>query len=114
MVVNGFNELISASLFRVGSGEEHKKEEAAEMGLSVQVHEPLPKKPILVMTWPGLEPNLPSVLLNSHMDVVPVFEKKRLNTEDKTIRGEINCVGIHVLKDLDVLGDLEAVTCSAV
>ncbi|KAJ8716809.1 hypothetical protein PYW07_003436 [Mythimna separata] len=49
--------------------------QAAEMGLPVQVTEPLPKKPVLVMTWEGLQPTLPSVLLNSHMDVVPVFEK---------------------------------------
>jgi len=25
------------------------------------------------MTWTGQEPELPSILLNSHMDVVPVF-----------------------------------------
>ncbi|XP_075975586.1 aminoacylase-1-like [Anticarsia gemmatalis] len=49
--------------------------QAAEIGLSVSVCEPLPKKPILVMTWEGTEPSLPSILLNSHMDVVPVFEK---------------------------------------
>ncbi|XP_026744436.1 aminoacylase-1-like [Trichoplusia ni] len=49
--------------------------QAAELGLPVQVFEPRPRKPILVMTWEGLEPALPSVLLNSHMDVVPVFEK---------------------------------------
>lgn len=30
-------------------------------------------KPIVVLTWLGAEPQLPSVLLNSHMDVVPVF-----------------------------------------
>lgn len=44
------------------------------MGLPVQVHEVLPKKPVVVMTWEGSQPTLPSVLLNSHMDVVPVFE----------------------------------------
>ncbi|PZC78193.1 hypothetical protein B5X24_HaOG202527 [Helicoverpa armigera] len=49
--------------------------QATEMGLPVQVHEPVPKKPVLVMTWEGTEPALPSILLNSHMDVVPVFEK---------------------------------------
>lgn len=48
---------------------------AEEIGLSVQVFEPVAKKPILVMTWVGTEPELPSILLNSHMDVVPVFEK---------------------------------------
>lgn len=27
------------------------------------------------MTWEGLQPELPSIMLNSHMDVVPVFEE---------------------------------------
>ncbi|XP_004925487.1 aminoacylase isoform X1 [Bombyx mori] len=50
------------------------KNEAEKIGLQVQVVEPLPKKPTLVMTWLGEQPELPSILLNSHMDVVPVFE----------------------------------------
>jgi len=29
--------------------------------------------PVFVMTWEGKNPSLPSLLLNSHMDVVPVF-----------------------------------------
>jgi len=33
----------------------------------------VPGKPIFVMSWIGLEPQLPSILLNSHTDVVPVF-----------------------------------------
>ncbi|KPJ08637.1 Aminoacylase-1 [Papilio machaon] len=49
--------------------------QAAAIGLPVQVFEVVPKKPVLVMTWEGLQPDLPSILLNSHMDVVPVFEK---------------------------------------
>lgn len=31
------------------------------------------KNPIIVLTWVGSQPNLPSIILNSHMDVVPVF-----------------------------------------
>ncbi|KOB65554.1 Aminoacylase-1, partial [Operophtera brumata] len=50
------------------------RDQATALGLPVQVFEPIPKKPVLVMTWEGLEPTLPSILLNSHMDVVPVFE----------------------------------------
>ena len=30
-------------------------------------------KPIFIMTWPGTEPDLPALLLNSHTDVVPVY-----------------------------------------
>ena len=32
-----------------------------------------PDKPVFVMTWEGKNPKLASVLLNSHIDVVPVF-----------------------------------------
>lgn len=47
-----------------------------EIDLPVQVFYPKnPKKPILVMAWPGEDPNLSSIFLNSHMDVVPVFEE---------------------------------------
>ncbi|KRX95140.1 Aminoacylase-1, partial [Trichinella pseudospiralis] len=31
---------------------------------------------LLIMTLEGTEPSLPSILLNSHMDVVPVYEEK--------------------------------------
>ena len=34
------------------------------------------KKPLIVLTWTGTEPTLPSILLNSHMDVVPVYPDK--------------------------------------
>lgn len=33
------------------------------------------KNPTVVLTWIGSQPNLPSIVLNSHMDVVPVFEE---------------------------------------
>jgi len=32
-----------------------------------------PGKPIVVITWLGQKPELPSILLNSHTDVVPVY-----------------------------------------
>ncbi|XP_037296336.1 aminoacylase-1-like [Manduca sexta] len=53
---------------------EYLKNQAKSLDLPVQVFECVPKKPILVMTWNGEQPSLPSVMLNSHMDVVPVFE----------------------------------------
>ena len=46
-------------------------EYAQELGLAVAVFEAVAGNPIVVMTWAGLEPELPAVLLNSHMDVVP-------------------------------------------
>lgn len=34
-----------------------------------------PLWPVLILTWRGTCPELPSIMLNSHMDVVPVFEE---------------------------------------
>ncbi|RUS26178.1 hypothetical protein BC938DRAFT_471126 [Jimgerdemannia flammicorona] len=50
--------------------------QASEIGLPVRVVEPHPGKPHVIMTVEGRDPDLPSVLLNSHTDVVPVFLEK--------------------------------------
>ncbi|XP_037069278.1 aminoacylase-1B-like [Pollicipes pollicipes] len=47
--------------------------QAEEIGLPCRVLEPVKGKPVVIMTWAGTEPSLPTVLLNSHTDVVPVF-----------------------------------------
>lgn len=49
------------------------KKQAVKLGLPLQVYFVVSGKPIVVLTWEGSEPALQSVLLNSHMDVVPVF-----------------------------------------
>ncbi|XP_014235528.1 aminoacylase-1-like isoform X1 [Trichogramma pretiosum] len=49
------------------------RKQAKDLDLSINVYHVHPKKPIAVMSWIGTEPSLPSILLNSHMDVVPVF-----------------------------------------
>ena len=36
--------------------------------------------PIVILTWEGTDPKLPSVVLNSHMDVVPVYAVSRAVT----------------------------------
>jgi aminoacylase len=52
------------------------KRQADELGLSFKVEVPVtPKKPIVILTWVGTQPELKSIILNSHMDVVPVFEE---------------------------------------
>ncbi|XP_031769516.1 aminoacylase-1-like isoform X2 [Galleria mellonella] len=51
------------------------KQQANEIGLPVTVYELVPGKPIVVITWTGLQPKDSSILLNSHMDVVPVYEE---------------------------------------
>ncbi|KAK3767604.1 hypothetical protein RRG08_003865 [Elysia crispata] len=50
------------------------KQEAEEIGLDFKVIETgLEGKPLGLMTWKGSNPSLKSILLTSHMDVVPVF-----------------------------------------
>lgn len=48
------------------------KKQANSLKLPVEVIELHPKKPIVIITWEGTEPEKPSILLNGHMDVVPV------------------------------------------
>lgn len=48
--------------------------QANELQLTFNIHHPAdPKKPVVALTWIGSEPDLPAILLNSHMDVVPVY-----------------------------------------
>lgn len=49
----------------------HLTAEAQALGLSYQTHEYVPGYPVFVCTWTGSDPSLPSILLNSHYDVVP-------------------------------------------
>ncbi|KAJ7290863.1 hypothetical protein O6H91_Y294900 [Diphasiastrum complanatum] len=46
--------------------------QAASLALDTMVKEFVAKKPVVLLTWRGQDPSLPSILLNSHMDVVPV------------------------------------------
>lgn len=53
---------------------EFLKQQADELGLEFKIiMTGSEKKPMGRMTWKGSNPNLKSVLLSSHMDVVPVF-----------------------------------------
>lgn len=53
------------------------EKQAKNLNLSFAVHYPSNiDNPVCVMTWTGSQPNLPSILLNSHIDVVPVFADK--------------------------------------
>lgn len=53
------------------------KKQATDLGLPIAVYHPASQKcPVVVMTWEGLNPALPAILLNSHMDVVPVEVSK--------------------------------------
>ncbi|CAG4929690.1 unnamed protein product [Colias eurytheme] len=80
------------------------RNQAATLGLPVQVYEVVPKKPVLVMTWEGQEPGLPSILLNSHMDVVPVFEKSWTYPpfEAKIVDGVVYGRGVQDMKSVAI------------
>ncbi|XP_041971985.1 aminoacylase-1-like [Aricia agestis] len=49
--------------------------EALALGLEFNVYSPA-GLPVVVMTWNGTEPELPSIMLNTHADVVPVYESE--------------------------------------
>lgn len=51
--------------------------QAAQRALPIRVYYPGSEtRPVVVLTWLGTQPDLPSIVLNSHMDVVPVFEDR--------------------------------------
>lgn len=52
------------------------KQQALDLQLPFTVHYPADENnPVVVITWQGSHPELPSIMLNSHMDVVPVYEE---------------------------------------
>uniref|UniRef100_A0A5F5Q1P9 N-acyl-aliphatic-L-amino acid amidohydrolase n=1 Tax=Equus caballus TaxID=9796 RepID=A0A5F5Q1P9_HORSE len=51
------------------------EERAHQLGLGCQKVEVAPGRVVTVLTWPGTNPRLSSLLLNSHTDVVPVFKE---------------------------------------
>ncbi|KAI5083074.1 hypothetical protein GOP47_0002817 [Adiantum capillus-veneris] len=74
-----------------------------------RVVELVPGKGIALLTWSGSDPSLPSILLNSHMDVVPVkkeewshdpFEAVMEENGDIYARGaqDTKCIGIQYLE----------------
>jgi hypothetical protein len=50
--------------------------EANSLSLDSQTLEFVPGKPLILLKWPGSDPSLPSILLNSHTDVVPAEHDK--------------------------------------
>nr|KAF6334782.1 aminoacylase 1 [Pipistrellus kuhlii] len=51
------------------------EERARQLGLGCQKVEVAPGRVVTVLTWPGTNPKLSSLLLNSHTDVVPVAKE---------------------------------------
>ncbi|GMI64842.1 hypothetical protein like AT1G44820 [Hibiscus trionum] len=50
--------------------------QANAIGLKSRTLEFVPSKPLLLLTWPGSDPSLPSLLFNSHLDSVPAEPSK--------------------------------------
>lgn len=61
------------------------KKQANGLSLALKVYELVPRKPIVIITWPGKDQSLGSILLNSHMDVVPVFEVSAVSSNNKHV-----------------------------
>ncbi|CAG8660457.1 44459_t:CDS:2 [Gigaspora margarita] len=100
-------------------------EQAKEIGLNANVFEYVKGKPIVLLTWEGRNPGLSSVLLNSHTDVVPVFEEKwsckpfeacKLDNGDIVARGsqDMKCVGASYLEAIRYLKDQDQQPCRTI
>ncbi|KAJ6309479.1 hypothetical protein OIU77_015276 [Salix suchowensis] len=83
--------------------------QAKLIGLEFQSIEFVPNKPLILLKWPGSDPTLPSILLNSHTDVVTVEQDKwvhhpfgaRLDSHGNIFaRGsqDMKCVGMQYLE----------------
>ena len=58
---------------RVGGAVKFLQGLGEEIGLVFECIEFAPDRPVVILTWPGTRQDLPSVMLNSHIDVVPVY-----------------------------------------
>ncbi|XP_078043647.1 aminoacylase-1 [Augochlora pura] len=85
------------------------QKQAKSLDLPIKEYSVHENKPIVVITWTGTEPSKSSILLNSHMDVVPVFAEKwthppfSAHMDEKGniyARGsqDMKCVGIQYLE----------------
>ncbi|KAK4878745.1 hypothetical protein RN001_011251 [Aquatica leii] len=76
-----------------------------DLEISFNVYECQVKKPMVVLSWLGKEPNLPSVMLNSHMDVVPVIESNWVHKPfdaDIDENGNVYARGAQDVKSLGI------------
>lgn len=82
---------------------------AQELGLAYAEHSLVKGKPIVVLKLEGTDPNIKSIILNSHTDVVPVdperwehppFDAFKKSNGDIVARGaqDMKCVGIWYME----------------
>eukprot|EP00253_Pinus_taeda_P002435 PITA_02435 len=85
--------------------------QAESIGLPAQILEFVKDKPVVLLTWQGKQESLPSILFNSHTDVVPAEENKwshgpfsahRDSKGDIYARGsqDMKCVSVQYLEAL--------------
>ncbi|XP_011686400.1 PREDICTED: aminoacylase-1 [Wasmannia auropunctata] len=78
--------------------------QAQSLDLPIKIYHIHPKKPIVILTWIGMQPTKPSILLNSHMDVdewiYPPFSAHMDEEGNIYARGaqDMKCVGIQFLE----------------
>ncbi|XP_034117714.1 aminoacylase-1-like [Drosophila albomicans] len=84
---------------------EFLKRQAADLGLSVDVVYPgNEKNPVLIMKWEGSQPELPSIILNSHMDVVPVYPEKWTHDPFSAYLDDDGCIYARGAQDTKEIG----------
>uniref|UniRef100_A0A0K0DMW4 M20_dimer domain-containing protein n=1 Tax=Angiostrongylus cantonensis TaxID=6313 RepID=A0A0K0DMW4_ANGCA len=74
---------------------------ADELGIQSKVVEAVAGKPFVIMTIPGLKPDLSSIVLYSHTDVVPTFKDKWMHdpySAHKDEQGRIYARGAQDMK----------------
>ncbi|KAE8077432.1 hypothetical protein FH972_015997 [Carpinus fangiana] len=85
------------------------KLQAQSIQLQARTIEFTPGKPVLLLTWPGSNPSLPSIILNSHLDSVPAEPSKWVHPPFSAVRspdGKIfargaqddKCIGVQYLE----------------
>ncbi|XP_060852760.1 aminoacylase-1-like [Rhopalosiphum padi] len=85
--------------------------QAQRLGLPLKVYYMAPGKPIAIITWVGQKTELSSILLTSHMDVVPVYLEKWTHEPFSAYKDEsgniyargaqdMKCVGIQYLETI--------------
>lgn len=91
------------------------QKQAKSLDLPVSICYPASERcPVVIMSWIGQQPELPSIMLNSHMDVVPVDESRWTHppfaadiTDDGKIfaRGaqDMKCAGMQYLAAIRAL-----------
>lgn len=80
------------------------KAQAKEMQLPITVVYPVPRKPVIIITVEGEQPQLTSIMLNSHSDVVPVFEDKWSHNPFEAFKDEKGNIYARGAQDMKCVG----------